>query len=91
VVYAWQARRVPTSAKDKTGDSDAVDATPDDTKTFGDEVREHFCPGKHLRGGSLYNAGSALALLARQRSRHGEADVRPRLHEILPAIGGAHA
>jgi hypothetical protein len=46
MVHAWQARQVPTSAKDKTGNADAVDATPDDVETFGDEVREHICPGQ---------------------------------------------
>ena len=41
-----QARRLPTSAKDKTTDADAVEATPNNVKTFGDEVREYICPGK---------------------------------------------
>jgi hypothetical protein len=43
---ARQAGRMPTSAKGKTADADAVDATPNDVETSGDEVRVHFCPGK---------------------------------------------
>jgi hypothetical protein len=40
---------------------------------------------KHLRNSSLYDAGSTLALLARQRSSDSKADSRPRLDELLPA------
>ena len=45
---AWAASwgSVPTSAKNKTAHTDNVDATPNDIETFGDEIREHFCPGK---------------------------------------------
>lgn len=45
-MHGRQAGRVPTSAKDKTADADAVEATPNDVETFGDEVLVHFCPGK---------------------------------------------
>ena len=38
---------------------------------------------EHLRDGSLDDAGQALALLARQRCRDGEADARPRFDELL--------
>jgi len=37
---------VPTSTKGKTADADAVDATPNDVETFGDQIRVHICPGK---------------------------------------------
>jgi hypothetical protein len=37
---------VPTTTKDETGDADTVDATPNNIKTFGDEVREQICPGE---------------------------------------------
>ena len=37
---------MPTSAKGETANADAVDATPDDVETFGDEVLVNFCPGE---------------------------------------------
>jgi hypothetical protein len=46
VVHPWQAGTAPTSAKDETADADAVHATPDNVKTFRDEVREHIRPGE---------------------------------------------
>ena len=37
---------MPTSSKGKTAHADNVDTTSNDIETFGDEVREHFCPGE---------------------------------------------
>lgn len=43
-MHVRQARRTATSTKSKTSDANAVDATPNDIDTFGDEVRVHLCP-----------------------------------------------
>jgi hypothetical protein len=37
---------MPTSAKDETSDAYNVQATPDNVKTFGYEVREQIFPSK---------------------------------------------
>ena len=45
-LHTWQTRSVPTSAKGKTTDTDAINVTPNNVETFGDEVRVHISPGE---------------------------------------------
>ena len=49
------------------------------------EIAYLFPLRKHLRNGSLYDAGRALALLERQGRRSKESDARPHFNKLLPA------